>query len=100
MVARRIAHLYHGRWRMGHQLGRRPADLGRSLKIVLVGHPNRARTFNFETRKEIMKRKTALVLAMLIATPVFAQTTSPMMKAIVIHSFGGPEVLQYEDAPR
>jgi NADPH:quinone reductase-like Zn-dependent oxidoreductase len=48
---------------------------------------------------EIMKIKTALVLATLMATPVFAQT-SPMMKAIVVHSFGGPEVLQYEDAAR
>src|SRR5450755_877265 len=46
-----------------------------------------------------MKRKTAFVLAMLMATSVFAQT-SPMMKAIVVHSFGGPEVLQYEDAAR
>jgi hypothetical protein len=51
-------------------------------------------------RKEIMKRKITFVLAMLIATPVFAQTTSPMMKAIVVHSFGGPEVLQYENAAR
>jgi NADPH:quinone reductase-like Zn-dependent oxidoreductase len=48
---------------------------------------------------EIMKIKTALVLATLMATPVFAQT-SPIMKAIVIHSFGGPEVLQYENAAR
>jgi NADPH:quinone reductase-like Zn-dependent oxidoreductase len=47
-----------------------------------------------------MKIKTAFVLAILMATPVFAQTASPMMKAIVVHSFGGPEVLQYEDAAR
>src|ERR1022692_1878050 len=93
MVASRIADLYHRRWLVGHQLGRRPSDVGRSLKSVLVEHPNR-------TQKETMKGKTAIVLAMLIATPVFAQTTPAMMKAIVIHSFGGPEVLQYEDAPR
>lgn len=47
-----------------------------------------------------MKRKTAVILAILIATPVFAQSTPTMMKAIVIHSFGGIEVLKYEDAPR
>src|SRR3954453_17196953 len=29
-----------------------------------------------------------------------AETSPPMMKALVIHSFGGPEVLKYEDAPR
>lgn len=46
-----------------------------------------------------MKIKTAFVLAILMATPVFAETTSSM-KAIVVHSFGGPEVLQYEDAAR
>jgi NADPH:quinone reductase-like Zn-dependent oxidoreductase len=50
-------------------------------------------------QKEIMKIK-AIVLAMLMAAPVFAQTKSLMMKAIVVHSFGGPEVLRYEDAPR
>jgi NADPH:quinone reductase-like Zn-dependent oxidoreductase len=31
--------------------------------------------------------------------PQFAQS-APTMKAIVIHQFGGPEVLQYEDVPR
>jgi NADPH:quinone reductase-like Zn-dependent oxidoreductase len=29
-----------------------------------------------------------------------AQPTKPMMKAIVIHRYGGPEVLKYEDVPR
>jgi NADPH:quinone reductase-like Zn-dependent oxidoreductase len=29
-----------------------------------------------------------------------AQTSQPMMKAVVIHEYGGPEVLKYEDAPR
>jgi NADPH:quinone reductase-like Zn-dependent oxidoreductase len=29
-----------------------------------------------------------------------AQSAAPNMKAIVIHQFGGPEVLKYEDAPR
>src|SRR6266436_6889375 len=38
----------------------------------------------------------AFVLAF---TPV-TQSAEPMMKAIVIHEYGGPEVLKYEDVPR
>ena len=33
-------------------------------------------------------------------SPAGAQANRPMMKAIVVHEFGGPEVLKYEDAPR
>jgi NADPH:quinone reductase-like Zn-dependent oxidoreductase len=29
-----------------------------------------------------------------------AQSSTPMMKAVVIHEYGGPEVLKYEDVPR
>src|SRR5438477_11295276 len=29
-----------------------------------------------------------------------AQTAKPTMKAIVVHEYGGPEVLKYEDAPK
>lgn len=29
-----------------------------------------------------------------------AQSTKPMMKAVVVHEYGGPEVLKYEDTPR
>src|SRR5438105_3326570 len=29
-----------------------------------------------------------------------AQSSKPIMKAIVVHEYGGPEVLKYEDAPR
>src|ERR1700726_99397 len=29
-----------------------------------------------------------------------AEPGKPMMKAIVVHEYGGPEVLKYEDAPR
>jgi NADPH:quinone reductase-like Zn-dependent oxidoreductase len=47
-----------------------------------------------------MKRKTAVILTMLMATPVFAQTTPSLMKAIVLHAYGGVEVLKYENAPR
>src|SRR5262245_21722003 len=44
-------------------------------------------------------------LAALAASPVLvttpkAQSATPMMKAIVIHEYGGPEVLKYEDIPR
>jgi len=31
---------------------------------------------------------------------VTGQSTQPMMKAIVVHEYGGPEVLHYEEAPR
>src|SRR5260370_40509088 len=29
-----------------------------------------------------------------------AQSSGPTMKAIVVHEYGGPEVLKYEDVPR
>src|SRR5690349_16052898 len=29
-----------------------------------------------------------------------AQSAKPTMKAIVVHEYGGPEVLKYEDVPR
>jgi NADPH:quinone reductase-like Zn-dependent oxidoreductase len=35
-----------------------------------------------------------------LAVTSLAQTSKPMMKAIVIHEYGGPEVLKYEDVPR
>jgi NADPH:quinone reductase-like Zn-dependent oxidoreductase len=44
-----------------------------------------------------------LVAAISLTTFVvasFAQSPKPMMKAIVVHEYGGPEVLKYEDAPR
>lgn len=31
---------------------------------------------------------------------VVGQTTKPMMKAVVVHEYGGPEVLKYEDTPK
>jgi NADPH:quinone reductase-like Zn-dependent oxidoreductase len=44
-------------------------------------------------------------LAALAAAPVLsiistAESATPTMKAIVIHEYGGPEVLKYEDVPR
>ena len=41
-----------------------------------------------------------IALGSVTATAVLAQTTAPMMKAIVVHQYGGPEVLKYEDATR
>ena len=46
-----------------------------------------------------MKNAMIFVSAMLSASSLFAQSPSSM-KAIVIHQYGGPEVLKYEDAPR
>jgi NADPH:quinone reductase-like Zn-dependent oxidoreductase len=31
---------------------------------------------------------------------LFAQSSKPTMKAVVVHEYGGPEVLKYEEAPR
>jgi NADPH:quinone reductase-like Zn-dependent oxidoreductase len=47
-----------------------------------------------------MKAKIAILGATAIAATAIAQATGPAMKAIVIHQYGGPEVLKYEDAPR
>jgi NADPH:quinone reductase-like Zn-dependent oxidoreductase len=41
-----------------------------------------------------------VVAAGLLNTVLFAQSPKPAMKAIVIHEYGGPEVLKYEDIPR
>src|SRR6266702_1267936 len=45
------------------------------------------------------------LLAALTASPILlaiptAQSSTPTMKAVVIHEYGGPEVLKYEDIPR
>jgi NADPH:quinone reductase-like Zn-dependent oxidoreductase len=47
-----------------------------------------------------VKIKIAVVLTTLTVVPLFAQPPRSAMKAIVVHEFGGPEVLKYEDAPR
>jgi len=41
-----------------------------------------------------------LALCCCAVSPAGAQTNNPMMKAIVIHEYDGPEALKYEDAPR
>src|SRR5438445_3626501 len=45
------------------------------------------------------------LLAALVASPILlaiptAQSATPTMKAVVIHEYGGPEVLKYEDISR
>jgi NADPH:quinone reductase-like Zn-dependent oxidoreductase len=42
----------------------------------------------------------AAAAAGILHTVLWAQSIKPTMKAIVIHEYGGPEVLKYEDAPR
>ena len=45
----------------------------------------------------------SLLPAFLLAgfsSAAMAQAEKPMMKAVVVHEYGGPEVLKYEDAPR
>jgi NADPH:quinone reductase-like Zn-dependent oxidoreductase len=42
----------------------------------------------------------AAVAAGILQTVLSAQSSTPNMKAIVIHEYGGPEVLKYEDVPR
>jgi NADPH:quinone reductase-like Zn-dependent oxidoreductase len=41
-----------------------------------------------------------LVTALASLSVSRAQSATPMMKAVVIHEYGGPEVLKYEDIPR
>src|SRR5207247_677796 len=38
--------------------------------------------------------------AFVVAFAPFTQSIKPTMKAMVIHEYGGPEVLKYEDVPR
>src|SRR6266508_555459 len=50
-----------------------------------------------------MRASTAVlqyVFAIAFATTSSARAAEPPMKAIVVHEYGGPEVLKYEDAPR
>src|ERR1043166_5766037 len=41
-----------------------------------------------------------MAIAALIPGVVIAQSANPTMKAIVVHEYGGPEVLKYEEVPR
>ena len=52
----------------------------------------------------VMRIITPVMFLMLAAAPVLPDFSSaesaPTMKAVVIHEYGGPEVLKYEDIPR
>jgi NADPH:quinone reductase-like Zn-dependent oxidoreductase len=47
-----------------------------------------------------MKKKFLCSIGLAITIIAAAQSTNALMKAIVVHEYGGPEVLKYEDAPR
>jgi NADPH:quinone reductase-like Zn-dependent oxidoreductase len=42
----------------------------------------------------------ALAASPVLLTTLMAQSATPTMKAVVIHEYGGPKVLKYEDIPR
>lgn len=47
-----------------------------------------------------MKKTFLCCVGLTIAVIAVAQTTKTVMKAMVIHEFGGPGVMKYEDAPK
>src|SRR5712691_9924192 len=52
---------------------------------------------------QISKRPVLILLgtvSALFPLIAIAQLHAPTMKAVVVHEYGGPEVLKYEDAPR
>src|SRR5260370_18797284 len=88
MVAHKLTHVHHGRWRMGHQLGRRASDRGRSNKI---------RRLTLVIMKQLQFLSACLIC--LWSSGVNAQSNKPTMKAIVAHEYGGPEGLKYGNVP-
>ncbi len=48
----------------------------------------------------IAKLFLGLPAALFVSSTLVAESTKPKMKAVVVHEYGGPEVLKYEDAPR
>src|SRR5436305_14403531 len=47
-----------------------------------------------------MKRTFLCCVGLTITAIAAAQATSALMKAVVVHEFGGREVMKYEDVPR
>lgn len=45
------------------------------------------------------KIRFALTIALALASTTAAQSAGKTMKAVVVHEYGGPEMLKYEDAP-
>ena len=52
------------------------------------------------TFRPFARAASAFALALVVASAATAQEAAPTMKAIRVHRFGGPEVLQHEDVPR
>src|SRR6266513_4511248 len=52
------------------------------------------------TLKRLMFPAAVVAAAGILHTVSWAQSIKPTMKAIVVHEYGGPEVLKYEDVPR
>src|SRR6266700_1118170 len=42
----------------------------------------------------------AITIAAILPSISAAQSAKPTMKAIIVHEYGGPEVLKYEEVPR
>src|SRR6266536_2461436 len=59
---------------------------------------NHRRRFGFQFM--IAKLFLGLPAALFVSSTLVAESTKPKMKAVVVHEYGGPEVLKYEDAPR
>src|SRR5437879_522990 len=55
----------------------------------LVCHPERSRRTSY-----------SVFLAAVLPFVACAEGNRPTMKAIVVHEYGGPEVLKHEDVPR
>src|SRR5437762_7776543 len=52
------------------------------------------------TLRRLMFPAAAVAAAGILHTVLWAQSIKPTMKAMVIHEYGGPEVLKYDDVPR
>ena len=72
------------------------------MKRVLDAFFARLITFSMYTLTimPISNRLILGVIAAILPLMALAQSSKPMMKAIVVHEYGGPEVLKYEDVPR
>ena len=77
VVAHKLAHV---------QFSARKIAPRRTLSIM----PRFRRQFLFAT----------ITIAAILPSISAAQSAKPTMKAIVVHEYGGPEVLKYEDVPR
>jgi len=77
VVAHKLAHV---------QFSARKIAARRTLSIM----PRFRRQFLFAT----------ITIAAILPSISAAQSAKPTMKAIVMHEYGGPEVLKYEEVPR